>query len=448
MTKSSRWNGEEHRLGTETPGKGALPEHDGRCFMALLDMCHFLVDGITQRHNFASVEESSMLRTTNTRACALLTAECYSYWYSTPAGPGIFEMLCDWTKREEAVAMTTDPPGFVAALHALAVNECAQWPRRRKTGTFFYAGDDETGAALMADESLEEVYRVVGLSTSIGDMLRSQGQGFAEAGSMLRLTLLPWMGRIVYDGTLMGGPSLGSTDPSLVVRLGELATSARAGGDVIAELPAVADAPFLGKRVAVRGLIARPELNGRVGFAGSFDDVGGRYAVSLEDGGGSFKIRPDNLAVAPSPRAGTDGAGAAAAPPSERDVKLQRRILSLPRREDFWVCRRMGYTEAENPMHMGVIMSGKSGMTLGTLQSRDLAPTPAEYLSSLEAALFGGKSSSTRGGGVGFRPSFFAVDEQSAVDGLKAVLSPAGIQVGYYPPPSNEELAAMGMGIN
>lgn len=107
----------------------------------------------------------------------------------------------------------------------------------------------------------------------------------------------------------------------------------------------------------------------------------------------------------------------------------------------------MGYTEAENPMHMEVIMSGKSGMTLGTLQYRDLAPTPAEYLSSLEAALFGGHSS-TSGGGVGFRPSFFAVDEQSAVDGLKAVLSPAGIQVGYYPPPSNEELAVMGVGTN
>lgn len=136
-----------------------------RCFMAILDMCHFLVDQfITHRHNFADIEESSMLRSTNTRACALLTAECYSYWYSAPAGPGIFEMLCDWTKRSKDFAVFggggggARPPRFVAALHALAVNECAQWPRRRKTGTFFYAGDDNIGAALLADESLEGVY--------------------------------------------------------------------------------------------------------------------------------------------------------------------------------------------------------------------------------------------------------------------------------------------------
>ena len=63
----------------------------------------------------------------------------------------------------------------------------------------------------------------------------------------------------------------------------------------------------MGKRVTLSGLHAKPELNGCVGFAGSFDDARGRYVVSLEDGGGSFKIRPDNLAVAP-PRVETDGA--------------------------------------------------------------------------------------------------------------------------------------------
>ena len=65
----------EIQHGNETPGQGALPEPDGRCFMALLDMCHFLVDNrITMRHNFRSVEQASMLRSMNVRQCALLTA--------------------------------------------------------------------------------------------------------------------------------------------------------------------------------------------------------------------------------------------------------------------------------------------------------------------------------------------------------------------------------------
>ena len=34
----------------------------------------------------------------------------------------------------------------------------------------------------------------------------------------------------------------------------------------------------------------------------------------------------------------------------------------------------------------------------------------------------------------------FAVDAKEIVDRLREILKPAGIHVGYYPPPSNEEL--------
>ena len=43
----------------------------------------------------------------------------------------------------------------------------------------------------------------------------------------------------------------------------------------------------------------------------------------------------------------------------------------------------MGYTEAENPSHMGMIMSGTSGMVVGSFQSKKLAPTAGEYLTAL-----------------------------------------------------------------
>ena len=104
----------------------------------------------------------------------------------------------------------------MAALHALAVNECSQWPRRRKTGVFHFAGEDGSGAALLADDGLKSVYRVVGISTSVGDMMRASGQ-VSLVGSSLHLTLLPFMGTIVYDGTLRGAPP--KADPAFTSEL-------------------------------------------------------------------------------------------------------------------------------------------------------------------------------------------------------------------------------------
>jgi len=449
------WNEEELSRMT-IRGRGCLPEADGRSFMALLDICHFLVDQITQAHNFSDVDEASNLRATDTQKCMLLSAQMWTYWYSAPAGPGVYEMLLDWTshqqrggrarssvlaQRELGNAKCRDMQGV--ALQALVVNECAQWPRRRKTGAFYFAGEDASGAALLADaEAVETLYRVVGLSTSLGDVLRANDRSGSGdvVGSALLLTLLPFMDVIVYDGTLRGAPP--NRDPSLVAQLKALvaASAAEGGGSIVVRLPTVPDAPLIGQRVLIEGLQAKPELNGRHGVASSFDGSSGRYCVSLEDGG-SFKLKPANLskAAAPPARASSSTAEPAAALTLTATEKaLQERLRGLRTVEDFWVFRRMGYTEAENPSHMGMIMSGNSGMVVAPFQSKQLAPTAAEYLTALEAALFGGRAQ-------GVKPSSLAVDEKGAVARLKLVLGPMGIQAGYYPPPTEEELSAMGV---
>ena len=432
-------------------GGGCLSETDGRNFMALLDMCHFLVDRITQNHNFPDLMASSHLRSTDTAASAMLTAQMYSYWDAAPAGPGVYEMLVDWTKSQPGVGAASRAARETgqnqrasqhgAALHALAVNECQYWPRRRKTGAFYFAGEDASGAALLADESLTKIYRVMGISTSVGDLIRAgrprSGDGEDDlTGSSLLLTLLPFMGVIVYDGTLRGAPP--NRDPEFVRSLRALRAAAegeRRAEVLVTTLPTVAETPLLRKRVEISGLNAKPELNGCFGIADSFDDASGRYCVVIERGGGMFRLKEANLSEAP-PRSASEPE--AAIELDERERSLQRRIGGLRAVDDFWVFRRMGYTEADNPSHMGMIMSGKSGMAIGPFESKQLAPTAAEYLDVLERTLFKSRPSSRKKKAERnhkkadpVKPSHIAVDEKGAVERLKAVLGPAGIDAGY-----------------
>ena len=48
--------------------------------------------------------------------------------------------------------------------------------------------------------------------------------------------------------------------------------------------------------VQLRGLKAKPELNGQRGVVTGFDASSGRCSVQLEDGRGPFSIKPANLA--------------------------------------------------------------------------------------------------------------------------------------------------------
>jgi hypothetical protein len=53
--------------------------------------------------------------------------------------------------------------------------------------------------------------------------------------------------------------------------------------------------PLLGRRVLIKGIVAKPELNGRTGTAVSFDDDKGRYLVELDETSSALMIQPCNL---------------------------------------------------------------------------------------------------------------------------------------------------------
>ena len=64
--------------------------------------------------------------------------------------------------------------------------------------------------------------------------------------------------------------------------------------------PAVATegtAPLLKRRVVLRELSGRPELNGNIGTAISWDAAAARYGVRLESGGSKLALKPQNLAL-------------------------------------------------------------------------------------------------------------------------------------------------------
>ena len=53
--------------------------------------------------------------------------------------------------------------------------------------------------------------------------------------------------------------------------------------------------PLLKTRVIIRGLVSRTDLNGRCGRTTSYDAERDRYAVEIENGGGTLSVRPANL---------------------------------------------------------------------------------------------------------------------------------------------------------
>lgn len=85
-----------------------------------------------------------------------------------------------------------------------------------------------------------------------------------------------------------------------------------------------------------------------------------------------------------------------------------------------------------DPM-MAMMMSGMDENAIWH-QGSNLVPTVDDILRAIRSAL-----KNPIWGGRG-KPKYVAVDAKEIVDRLKEILKPAGIEAGYYPPPSNEEL--------
>ncbi|KAL3925371.1 MAG: hypothetical protein SGILL_000457 [Bacillariaceae sp.] len=266
----------------------------------------------------------------------------------------------------------------------------------RVHGDFWIVGGDEQGTYLVPRKNEDMVYQCVGLSKSLHETIQSK---YGSKPMVWKVTLIPFYGRLVYDGVVTLG---GATSHGLAMVANE------------------------SKSRRLNATVAEAKRNKRVI----------RRLLQLEVEGGSTEgltsYGQPNRSDVPKEQP----------PPSHLEVQLLRSYLSIRNiiPEDdptgVWVLRRKGYTEHENPDHVGLILGGGEAMGFFNC-SNGLQPTSIDILSGiLEAAMAAGR-----------RPHAWMPDDYACFHRIKYLFAQTSsgdtsTSIEYYHPPTPEETAA------
>mmetsp|Transcript_20809 Transcript_20809/g.52467 ORF Transcript_20809/g.52467 Transcript_20809/m.52467 type:complete len:357 (+) Transcript_20809:78-1148(+) len=221
------------------------------------------------------------------------------------------------------------PAEYAAMRRLVHSSEVQHWgnAKYRIFGTFYAVKATRHGMLMLdADSSEAKAYLVVGIAESIA---RAFEKSRVPLPTKAQLTMLPFMGRMVYDGTLSGAPG---PPPSQAEKrqLGQHLEDALACGNVVAsiEVPLTLETADTGRP---------PELS--------------------EAG------RAELAKVKALPMDSSQGNGA------------------------MWVVRRVGYSEDENPNHMAIFMAGPIPAPCNPLISAALDYTAEELAAAFVAAV-------------------------------------------------------------
>lgn len=291
-----------------------------------------------------------------------------------------------------------------------AFNDTSRWgdaPSRRLC-SFWIVEDTPTGTLVVSGVT-GAVYRVVGVAMPVRrSYIEFEKPVDASATPFVALTLLPYRGRIVFDGMFMSPDATKSNMGSATPRDWTLMLKARC------------------REAERRGAVVE--------------------CISHEGPLHPASVWPTILAEREA---------------YERSIvvtdtlrKLAEEVVAIARRPDpvfdMWVLRRMGYTRSENPFNLMFCMETKldgdgkmdGQMMCEPMKTRELDPTPEEILTYvLKVAKV-----------VGYTPLNLAVDYdktqavvQKALDEAKEATCPAdatrGVFCGYYPPAVAEEIS-------
>jgi hypothetical protein len=284
----------------------------------------------------------------------------------------------------------------------------------RIQGDFWIVSGDDQGTYLIPQKNEDMVYQCVGLSTSLHGMIQKK---YGSRPMVWKVTLIPFYGRLVYDGVVTLG-SGGSSTTS-----GSSGTEGRGG---------LAMAASESKRRRLLETVHEAKHNRRVI----------QRLLQLEVEGGSIEgLSTHGLVATVQNR---DIASRCQPPPTIVEqrlltayIRLEGPILSSDDPKGLWVFRRKGYTEQQNPDHIGFIL-GRDEVMGYFRCSRGLQPTSTDIL---EATL----DATTK---AGIRPHSIMSDDYTCFERLKFLFenvlkdNTTTTRIDYYHPPTPEETAA------
>lgn len=305
---------------------------------------------------------------------------------------GVYGLLVDYIENQIPEANSNalqDPQYQIMARSIRTKAATGGWDTRIHADFWIVSDDPEGGGAyIIPDSNPHLVYKVLGVRNAMYPSLQRQ-----FPGEVLKMTatLIPWFGRLVYDGTLAG------------------ATGGRPGPP-----------PRASERL-------KEKLKQQVLESVEKGLVIERLAELEID-----SICEDPVVVAPTPQHD----------PTTEEIKYLTKIKQFapePLGDDendtekkirtTWVFRRMGYTETESPDHMGVIMVGPRPN--GSFHCSSLAPTSIDILKATA-----GVCSATNP-----LPYILNIDDKACYERCKFLFKEfiPETMILYYPPPSAEE---------
>ena len=274
---------------------------------------------------------------------------------------------------------------------------------------------DGSGTYLVSEHQ-NAVYKVLGIADAIYSGLVQPRYG--ETPLILSVTLLPWHGRLVYDGILTPpshGPPI-QADNDLKRKLKAIVQLAEDEGRVIDRLRELElEDSYL--------RMPQDDKKGNVPSHSSDSDMpeleAHQEAITKRERKLMKAIKPYSLTLPSDMKAAADDGKA-----------------------PYWLFRRDGYTEHENPNYQGFIMFGQPALKrpgddfapvdpIGMFKCSSLEPTSVDIL---EPLLSCAKK-------MNFLPQMILIDEETCCERVEFLFKESQIdsEIAYYPPPTAEE---------
>lgn len=388
---------------------GCIEEKYGRPLSAILDSVRFITaTHLLMADGINTLQDIEALRRTPQGMARMnhFLAMGWSCWvdrgsFITPENKSVFELVQGWAQsqlpsylqRGDVTRNADDMQMLTVMKDAFDHKTAAKSWHVRIHGSFWIVGDDSEGTFLIPEQNMDIVYQCVGLRSNLYTMISGR---FQDRPAMFTVTMIPFYGRLVYDGVVVPA-------------------------DGFAGMPALADSRTATK---LKNKVQEAKRQGRVIQRLRQLEVEGGSDEGIPSQGGAKRVNIENQPPATAQEASL-----------VKRFKGIRDVLPQGHPGGLWVFRRCGYTKQDNPDRRIIIMA--QGYPVGAFQCARLEPTATEILQeAIKAAEQAGNK----------RPATLMVDDYVCFQRVKFLLAGGDLTpptaVEYYHPPTAEETAA------